>query len=133
MASHEASQLFDHQDGQEFTSPHEVYQRLLQIVANESIAPEVLPYEEGIVESIVDQIQHMSNNLKRLKNKLPPFCIEQHSLELERFSFVVNRYLRTRLEKIENNSTQLISLVRTDRQKALKLMSALELKFLQVC
>lgn len=117
-------------DGEDYETPHQVYKRLVEVVINESIAPELLPYEEAIVECIVDQIQHMSDNIKRLGSKLGIFCSEQHKIELERFSYVVNKYYRQRVEKIEANAQALIKLVKSDQTKAKKMMSMHEIKYL---
>lgn len=129
MASQGISQLLEDEE-ETYGSSSEVYKRFLQIVTNENISPEVLPFEEAIVTNIMAQITHMNDDINKMRKKLPSFCIEQHSLELERFSFVVKKYLRTRLHKIEDNATHLISLIRHDRAQANKIMSPYEVKFL---
>jgi len=113
-----------------FETPYQVYRRLVDIVRNESSAPEVLPYEESLVDLTEDQIQHMKSNLEKHRPKLDPFCIEQHSMELERVSFVVREYLRIRLKKIEDNASTLVRLLKTDTQQALRILSPLEAKYL---
>lgn len=122
--------LNDGDEGEEFESPYQVYRRLTDIVINETVAPELLPFEESIVECILDQIQHMSDNLKKYGRKLETFCAEQHQIELERFSYVINNYYRTRIKKIETDAPRLITILKTDSEKASKLFSDLEMRFL---
>ena len=117
-------------DYEEFETPAQVYNRLIQLVSNEIQSPEVLPYEQAIVDCIVDQIQHMNDNIKKLQNKLDPFCVEQHKIELERYGYVVNKYLRTRIEKIESQAASLIKVVQSNTNLASKLMSRHEIKHL---
>src|SRR5438270_375127 len=123
-----SSQQDIHMD--EYESPAQVYQRLLELVSNEIESPELLPYEETVVDCLVDQIEHMTENMKRLQSKLDPFCIEQHKIELERFGYAVNKYLRTRIEKIELLAGTLIKVVTGDSKMASKLMSRHEMKYL---
>lgn len=127
----DASQFIQQEEeGNEYENPYQVYKRLIDVVINETIAPEVLPFEEAIVDCIVDQVQYMQDNLKRVASKLGSFCVEQHQMELERFRFVINKYYRTRLEKIERNAPNLVKMVKTDQTSASKILSDLELRFL---
>lgn len=118
---------------EEFSSPHEVYKRLIEVVINETLAPELLPFEEAVVDCIVDQIQHMTDNIKRLGARLGSFCIEQHRIELERFSSVVTKYYRTRIGKIESNAASLVRILeRQERPRSDKpLMSKQEVEYLK--
>ncbi|KPM08939.1 hypothetical protein QR98_0074650 [Sarcoptes scabiei] len=56
--------------------------------------------------------------------------MEQHRAEIDRLQFTVNVYLRTRIQKIEENCTSLIRILKNDSQRAQKLMSAGEIKYL---
>lgn len=114
----------------EFDNPFQVYKRLIEVLSNELQSPELLPYESLVVEYMVDQIQHMGDNIKQFANRLSSFCIEQHKMELERFNFVINKYLRTRLEKIERNASTLIKIIKSDHERAKRLMSMGEMKYL---
>ena len=69
--------------------------------------------------------KHMEDNLKTLAPKLESFCVEQHQMELERFKFVINKYYRTRLEKIEKNASNLVK-----NDPASKILSKLEKRYL---
>jgi len=114
----------------DYETPKEVYLRLIQLINNQMESPEVLPYEEAVIECIVEQIQHMSSNLKRLSSKLDEFCVEQHTTELQRFSYATHEYFRTRLHKIELNANSLIKCLQTNRQSIEKLLSKNEIKYL---
>lgn len=121
---------YNDENGVKFESPHAMYKRFLQIVLNESTAPELLNYEEYIVDGLVEQIEHMTKNLRKFRNKLEKFCIEQHELELERFKYILCKYHRTRIEKIERNASHLVRTLKSDRSIAEKLMSPDEIKYL---
>lgn len=127
-----ASQAAAFSEAMEYQSPYHVYRRLIQVVTNESIAPEVLPYEKDIANEIVEQVQHMKDNLQRLKPKLDRFCVEQHQLELERINFVLRKYYRTRLEKIERNASELVKQLNepNGKEAMMNLLSPAELKYL---
>lgn len=111
-------------------TPKQVYLKFLEIIANETGSPELLEYEETVVECMIEQVEHMEENISKLKDKLDSFCIEQHTSELDRLQYTINAYLRTRIQKIEQNSISLIKILKTDPQRAQKLMSAGEMKFL---
>lgn len=111
-------------------TPKQVYLKFLEIIANETESPELLEYEETVVECMIEQVEHMEKNISRLKDKLDSFCIEQHTTELDRLQYTINAYLRTRIQKIEKNAISLIKILKTDAQRAQKLMSAGEMKFL---
>lgn len=127
-----ASQASVVSEGMEYANPYQQYRRLIQVVTNETIAPEVLPFESAVVDGIVDQIQYMNENMQRLKSKLDRFCVEQHQMELERMSFVLRKYFRTRLEKIERSAKDLVlKLNEPDGKEAvMRLLSSAELKYL---
>ena len=117
----------------EYQTPYQVYRRLIEVVTNETVAPEVLPYEGEVADIIVDQVQHMRDNLQRLKPSLNRFCVEQHQMELERFSFVLRKYYRTRLEKIERCSKDLVKRLNNGpegKEQVMRLLSPAELKYL---
>ena len=114
----------------EYENAYQVYKRLIDVVINETIAPEVLPFEEEIIEFIVEQVQDMQDKLTRHASTIESFCGEQHRMELERFRFVINKYYRTRLEKIEKNASNLVKMAKNDRALASKILSDLELRYL---
>ncbi|XP_054168642.1 DNA replication complex GINS protein SLD5-like [Oppia nitens] len=113
-----------------YETPKEVYQRLIQLINNQMNSPQVLPYNELVIECVIEQIQHMTENLKRLSSKLDQFCIEQHTTELSRLSYASHQYLRVRLNKIELNSNWLIQTLQTNYKFVDKLLSKNEMKYL---
>lgn len=116
---------------EEFESLQQLYERLVEVTQNElELSNNLLPYQAAVVDFIVEQITHMNSVLNKTKNRWSPFSIEQHKIELERFSYLINTYLRTRLKKIESNAPYLINLLRTDRERADKYLSPLEAKYL---
>lgn len=116
---------------EEFESLQHLYERLVEITQNELELPDdLLPYQPDVVHFIVQQISHMNSVLNKTKNHWSSFSIEHHKIELERFSYLINTYLRARLKKIESNVAQLIGLLRTDIERATKFLSPLEAKYL---
>lgn len=116
---------------EEFESLQELYERLVEVTQNEvELSEDLLPYQPEVVDYIVEQITHMNTVIDKAKTKWSPFSIEQHKIELERFSYLINTYLRTRLKKIEATAPYLIKLLRTDIQRATKFLSPLEAKYL---
>lgn len=116
---------------EEFESLQQLYERLVEVTQNEiELSDNLLPYQTEVVDYIVEQITHMNNVINKTKDRWSPFCVEQHKIELERFSYLINTYLRTRLKKIESNAPKLIKLLRTDIERATKFLSRLETKYL---
>lgn len=116
---------------EEFESLQQLYERLIEVTQNElELSDDLLPYQPEVVDYIVEQITHMNDVINKTKDRWSTFCIEQHKIELERFIYLINTYLRTRLKKIESNAPYLIKLLRTDIERALRFLSPLEAKYL---
>lgn len=118
---------------EEFESLQQLYERLKEVTQNElEVKNDLLPYQPDVVDYIVEQITHMNSviNNPKTKDRWKPFSIEQHKIEIERFSYLINTYLRTRVKKIEANAPHLIKLLRTDLDRGLKYLSPLEAKYL---
>lgn len=116
---------------EEIDSLQQLYERLVEVTQNElELSDNLLPYQPDVVDHILAQISHMNSVINKTKDLWSPFCIEQHKIELERFSYLINTYLRTRLKKIESNAPHLIKLLRTDIERATKFLSPLEAKYL---
>lgn len=108
-----------------------LYAKLVEITQNElSLPHDLLPYESTVVNIILERIGHMNDVMNETKNRWSKFAIEQHKLELERFSYLLNSYLRTRLKKIEEDARRLVMMFKTDISKAMKFLSPFEAKFL---
>ena len=122
--------IYNTKMGDNFETPKQVYLKLVEVISNEKESPELLEYEESVIECMIEQIQHMETNIRLLKAKLNTFCTEQHQSEIDRLQYVVNSYLRIRIRKIEKNCTTLIKLLKSDPRRAEKLMSLSEIKYL---
>ncbi|KAM5264826.1 DNA replication complex GINS protein SLD5 [Ctenodactylus gundi] len=80
-------------------TPAELIGRLEQAWMNEKFAPELLESKPEIVECVMEQLDHMEENLKRVKKE--DLKVSIHRMEMERIRYVLSSYLRCRLVKIE--------------------------------
>lgn len=105
----------------------DIYKSFIHVVNNEFMCDELLPYEDDMVDIISEQIDHMIKNIEQFGDKLDSFCVDQHNFELHRINFLLNKYHRIRVGKIEEKANELVkNLSRTARP----LLSPLELKYL---
>lgn len=79
----------------------EVLKKLEDAWLNEKQAPELLEPKMEIVECMLDQVATMEGNLARLKKG--DMRIPIHRMELSRIRYMINSYLRIRLDKIQSN------------------------------
>jgi len=102
----DSSDIFDtaSQEGEEEyeeeLSAAEVLAKLEEAWINERNSPELLHPRMEMVDCMLEQLKTMEGNLARLSKgdlRLPV-----HRMELQRIRFVINSYLRARLEKIES-------------------------------
>merc|ERR1719505_116837 len=85
---------------EEELSAAEVLAKLEEAWINERNSPELLHPRMEMVDCMLEQLKTMEGNLARLSKgdlRLPV-----HRMELQRIRFVINSYLRARLEKIES-------------------------------
>ncbi|XP_060038010.1 DNA replication complex GINS protein SLD5 isoform X2 [Erinaceus europaeus] len=80
-------------------TPAELIERLEQAWLNEKFAPELLESRSEIVECVMEQLDHMEDNLRRAKKG--DLKVSIHRMEMERIRYVLSSYLRCRLMKIE--------------------------------
>ena len=83
-----------------------VLQTLEEAWLNEKFSPELLASQADYVECMMEQIQQMEDNLNKLKKS--DFRVEVHHMELARIRYIITSYLRTRLEKIEQNTVHIL-------------------------
>lgn len=76
-----------------------VLQTLQEVWLNEKFSPELLQHQSDLVDCMLDQIQQMEENLRKLKKN--DFRVVIHRMELDRIRYIVTDYLRIRLNKIE--------------------------------
>lgn len=74
---------------------------------NEKFSPEILPHKFDLVDCMLQQINHMEENMKRLKRD--DLRLMVHRMELDRIRFLISSYLRIRLEKIERYTIHILS------------------------
>ncbi|XP_075412736.1 DNA replication complex GINS protein SLD5 isoform X1 [Tenrec ecaudatus] len=80
-------------------TPAELIARLEQAWMNEKFAPELLESKSEIVECVIEQLDHMEENLKKANKG--DLKVSIHRMEMERIRYVLSSYLRCRLGKIE--------------------------------
>ncbi|XP_049721692.1 DNA replication complex GINS protein SLD5 [Elephas maximus indicus] len=80
-------------------TPAELIERLEEAWMNEKFAPELLESKSEIVECVIEQLDHMEENLRRAKKG--DLKVSIHRMEMERIRYVLSSYLRCRLRKIE--------------------------------
>lgn len=83
-----------------------VLQTLEEAWLNEKFSPELLPSQADFVDCMMEQIQQMEDNLNKLKKT--DFRVEVHHMELARIRYIITSYLRTRLDKIEQNTAYIL-------------------------
>lgn len=90
------------------------------------IAPDILPYQNELIELMLGQLSHMEENLQAIASN--DFRKIAHKMELERIKFIIAAYLRCRLQKIED-FTQFIISEEMKRSAENKRLSEAETKF----
>ena len=73
-----------------------------QSLLNESSGPELLPFPSELIERVKEQLQNQKGNLDVLDktNEKERLQIQLYTLEIERVQYVLNSFLRARLDKI---------------------------------
>ncbi|XP_057553832.1 DNA replication complex GINS protein SLD5 isoform X1 [Hippopotamus amphibius kiboko] len=112
-------------------TPAELIDRLEQAWMNEKFAPELLENKSEIVECVMEQLEHMEENLRRAKKG--DLKVSIHQMEMERIRFVLSSYLRCRLMKIEKFFPHILEKERTRREGEPSSLSPEELAFAREC
>ncbi|PWA34748.1 DNA replication protein [Artemisia annua] len=69
---------------------------------NEKAAPEILKFEGSLVQRSREQIQLMEETVEELmQNGEDPLRVSLYQMDIDRTTFLLRSYLRTRLQKIE--------------------------------
>ncbi|XFF92242.1 hypothetical protein AB1E18_018461 [Capra hircus] len=108
-------------------TPAELIDRLEQAWMNEKFAPELLENKSEIVECVMEQLEHMEENLKRAKKG--DLKVSIHQMEMERIRFVLSSYLRCRLMKIEKFFPHILEKEKTRREEEPSILSPEEFVF----
>ena len=88
------------------------------LLQNEKMAPELLPFQFSLVESMLRLISSREQMIEqnRQGDVDDRFNLNIYRMELERVKFVMKSYLRVRLAKIERN---LVYIIEKDRSELL--------------
>ncbi|XP_063841131.1 DNA replication complex GINS protein SLD5-like isoform X2 [Scylla paramamosain] len=70
------------------------------------MSPTLERHQTDLVDCMLDQINQMTENLKRCKKQ--DFRAAVHKMEIDRIRYVLSSYLRVRLEKIERYAHHLL-------------------------
>ncbi|KAK8385875.1 hypothetical protein O3P69_010565 [Scylla paramamosain] len=93
-------------DDEEMMTAPEVLQRLEEAWIIERMSPTLERHQTDLVDCMLDQINQMTENLKRCKKQ--DFRAAVHKMEIDRIRYVLSSYLRVRLEKIERYAHHLL-------------------------
>ncbi|XP_060712397.1 DNA replication complex GINS protein SLD5 [Hemiscyllium ocellatum] len=80
-------------------TPAELIGKLEEAWLNEKFSPDLLEHKAEIVECVMEQLDHMEQNLQRARKG--DLKVTIHRMETERIRYVLSSYLRSRLQKIE--------------------------------
>ncbi|XP_039210228.1 DNA replication complex GINS protein SLD5 [Crotalus tigris] len=94
---------------------------------NEKFAPELLESKTEIVDCVMEQLEHMEENLKRAKQG--DLKISIHRMEVERIRYVLSSYLRCRLRKIEKYFPHVLEKEKTRAEGEPSILSPEEFAF----
>ena len=91
---------------------------MITLLHNEKMAPELLPFQFSLVESMLRQVSSKESQIdsQRLNDTDDRFNINIYKMELERVKFIIKSYLRVRLAKIERH---LIYIIEKDKSELL--------------
>ena len=84
--------------------------QLVQLLHNEKMSPELLPYQERLVHAVSKLIGEQERSLQQSQSSDADdrFYANIAKMELERAKFVLKSYLRTRIAKIERHLLYLV-------------------------
>ncbi|XP_067857737.1 DNA replication complex GINS protein SLD5 isoform X1 [Heptranchias perlo] len=93
--------LFDetNEENEEIMTPAQLIHKLEEAWLNEKFSPDLLENKSEIVECVMEQLDHMEQNLQRAKKG--DLKVTIHRMEIERIRYILSSYLRSRLQKIE--------------------------------
>ncbi|XP_067879482.1 DNA replication complex GINS protein SLD5 isoform X1 [Heterodontus francisci] len=94
-------ELFEESDeeNEEILTPAQLIGKLEEAWLNEKFSPDLLENKSEIVECVMEQLDHMEQNLQRAKKG--DLKVTIHRMEMERIRYILSSYLRSRLQKIE--------------------------------
>ncbi|GAB1607891.1 Hypothetical predicted protein [Argonauta hians] len=106
---------------------NEVLSKLEEAWLNEKFSPVLLESKTEIVECLLEQLGVMEENIQKAKKG--DFKVNIHRMELDRVRFVLNSYLRIRLEKIQSHTAYYLDKHSQQGDREESLFSPAELNF----
>ncbi|KAM3716586.1 DNA replication complex GINS protein [Dirofilaria immitis] len=89
-------------DDDESITPSQLVKEITIAWQNEICAPRLLPHMETFVDLMIDQLESMEENFNKCKDHTS-LKIILHKMEVQRLTYMINEYIRARLEKIEKD------------------------------
>lgn len=84
--------------------------RIKRALLNEKTSPELLPYQEELVDELIAATAHQSSVIEDARSTVAEaFAASLYQMEIDRVNFLVASYLRTRLFKIQKYAVYLLS------------------------
>ncbi|KAJ7305210.1 hypothetical protein JRQ81_011120 [Phrynocephalus forsythii] len=108
-------------------TPAQLIRSLEQAWMNEKFSPELLESKSEVTECVIEQLEHMEENLKRAKKGDLKIAI--HRMEVERIRYVLSSYLRCRIRKIEKYFPHILEKEKTRAEGEPSVLSAEEFAF----
>ncbi|KAG7170663.1 DNA replication complex GINS protein SLD5-like [Homarus americanus] len=114
-------------DEGEAMTASEVLQKLEEAWITERISPTLERHQSELVDCMLDQINQMTENLKRCKKH--DFRLAIHKMEIDRIRYIISSYLRVRLEKIERFAHYLLEKEANTTEESLAVLSPHEVAY----
>ncbi|KAK6544081.1 GINS complex subunit [Orbilia ellipsospora] len=112
MDAMDISDILREFDAENAPSNSKDYEDLLKWWVNERAAPEILQYQDDLVERIMNRVRRQIEHIEDQTGNLDPranFQLIIIQTELERVKFLIRSYLRTRIAKIDKHALHILS------------------------
>ncbi|KAF3911877.1 hypothetical protein AA313_de0209886 [Arthrobotrys entomopaga] len=112
MDAMDISDILREFDAENAPSNSKDYEDLLKWWINERAAPEILQYQDDLVERIMNRVRRQIETIEDQTGNLDPranFQLIIIQTELERVKFLIRSYLRTRIAKIDKHALHILS------------------------
>uniref|UniRef100_UPI00398EE394 DNA replication complex GINS protein SLD5 n=1 Tax=Pristiophorus japonicus TaxID=55135 RepID=UPI00398EE394 len=121
--------LFDetNDENEEILTPAQLIGKLEEAWLNEKFSPDLLENKAEIVECVMEQLDHMEQNLQRARKG--DLKVTIHRMEMERIRYILSSYLRSRLQKIEKFFPHILEKEKCRREEGPSYLSPQEVTF----
>nr|XP_020635909.1 DNA replication complex GINS protein SLD5 [Pogona vitticeps] len=123
----EASSQEEEEEEEVVLTPAQLIRSLEQAWMNEKFSPELLESKSEVTECVMEQLEHMEENLKRAKKG--DLKVSIHRMEVERIRYVLSSYLRCRIQKIEKYFPHILEKEKTRAEGEPSILSPEEFAF----